>query len=69
MYQDIMNHEITKSIKSDAESNEKKIVHSALNAKVKKHNAGQRKNHKKDIVALKNICVLRLVVIRMKIPH
>ena len=69
MNQDIMNHEITESIKSDSESNEKQIVHPALHTKIKENDARKGKNHKEDIVSFENIGVFWLVMIGMKIPH
>ena len=69
MNQDIVNHEITESVKCDSESNEKQIIHSALNAKVEKNDARKSKNHKENIISFENICVFWLVMIGMKIPH
>jgi hypothetical protein len=67
--QDIVNHEITESVKCDSEANKEQVIHSALHAKVEKYDAGQRKNHKENIISFENIGVLRLVMIRMKVPH
>src|SRR3970040_1409453 len=67
--QDIMYHEITKSVKCDPESDEKQIVHAALYAKVKKSDAGCCENHKKDIVSFENVGIFGLVMIGMEIPH
>jgi hypothetical protein len=69
MNQDIVYHEITKSIKCDSESNEKQIVYATLHSKIKKYDAGNGKNHKKNIVSFKNISIFGLVMISMKIPH
>jgi hypothetical protein len=69
MNQDIVNHEITESVKCDSESNEKQIIHTALHAKVEKNDAGKGKNHKENIISFENICIFWLVMIGMKIPH
>ena len=60
MNQDIVNHEITKSINGDSESNEKQIVDSAFYSIIKKHDARNGKNDKKNIISFKNM--LRILV-------
>jgi hypothetical protein len=67
--QDIVNHEITQPVECDSEANKEQVIHSALHAKVEKYDAGQRKNHKENIISFENIRIFRLVMIRMKIPH
>jgi hypothetical protein len=67
--QNIMHHEIAKSVKSDSHGYEKKIIHATLYPEVKKNNTRNGKNHKKNVVAFKNMGVFRLVMIGMKIPH
>jgi hypothetical protein len=69
MYQDIVDHEITKSVECDSESNEEQVIHAALYTKVKKYDTGYGKDHKKDIVSFEYICIFGLVMISMKIPH
>jgi hypothetical protein len=67
--QNIMHHEIAKSVKGDSQSYEKKIVHPSFYSEVKKNNTRNGKNHKKDIVAFEHMGVLGLVMVGMKIPH
>jgi hypothetical protein len=64
-----MNHKIANAIKRDAASDEKQIIHSALNTKIKKYNTGNGKNDKENVVSLKGMFVFWLVVISVKIPH
>lgn len=69
MNQDIVNHKIAKTIDGDSQSNEKQIIDSALYTIVKKDDAGNGKNDKKDVVALKNMLIFGLVMIGVKVPH
>jgi hypothetical protein len=69
MNQYIVNHKIAKTICGDSAGNEKQIIESTLNAKIKKCNARNSKNDKENIVALKSVFVFWLMVICVKIPH
>jgi hypothetical protein len=69
MNQDIVYHEIAKTVKCDSESNEEQIVHASFYAKIKKNDTRCGKNHKKDIVSFENVGIFGLVMIGVKIPH
>jgi hypothetical protein len=67
--QDVVYREIAKTVKGNAQTNEKFVVHTSFYPEVKKDDAGYGKNDKKDVIALKNTCIFRLMMIGMKIPH
>lgn len=69
MYQDIMNQKIADAVKSYAQTNEKKIIDSALDPIIKKDDAGNGKNDEENIVAFENMGIFGLVMVGMKIPH
>jgi hypothetical protein len=64
-----MNHEIRKSIGCNSKSDEEQIVNSSFNAIVEKHDTRHGKKSQKISLRSKNISVLRLMMIFMKIPH
>ncbi|GEC73060.1 hypothetical protein FFL01_25990 [Flavobacterium flevense] len=64
-----MDQEITNSVNGDTEAYEKQIVDAALNSVIKKNDAGNGKNDKKNVVAFKHVFVFRLMMVFMKIPH
>jgi hypothetical protein len=45
------------------------MIYTTLYAEVKKNNTRNGKNHKKDVVAFKNMGIFGLVMVGMKIPH
>jgi len=64
-----VNHKVTKSVNRDSETDEKKIIDSAFNPEVKKNDTGHCKNDKKDVIALKDVSVFRLMMVGVEIPH
>jgi hypothetical protein len=69
MYQDVVYHKIAKSVKCNAQTNEKQVVKMSCRAKVKKHDTGDGKYDKKNVVSFKNIGVFGLMMVGMKVPH
>jgi len=65
----IVNQKITDTISRDAASDKKQVIETALNAKIKQHNAWNGKNDKENIISFKGIFVFGLMVISVKIPH
>jgi hypothetical protein len=69
MYQYVVYHKIAKSVERNTQSDEKQVVKMSCRAKVKKHDTGNGKNDKKDVVSFKNIGIFGLVMVGMKVPH
>ncbi len=69
MDQYIVNQKITYSISGNATCYKKQIIETALDSKVKKNDAWNGENDKKDIITLKSMFVFWLVMICVEIPH
>ena len=66
---DVVHDKIAQTVSKNPQSDEKAVIETRIRTKIKQQDAGNGKNHEKQIVALENMGVLGLVVIGVQIPQ
>jgi len=66
---DVVHDKITQAVSKNSQANEKSVIETGFCPKIKQEDAGNGKNHEKQIVALKNMGVFRLVMVFVQIPQ
>lgn len=66
---DVVHDKITQSVGKNSQTDEEAVIKTGLCPKIKQQNTGNGKNHEKQIIALENMGVFRLVVIGVQIPQ